>query len=84
MKNILFLCVFQGFAFFVLGPLGDEFWKVWGLILEAPGPLWGASGAILGAKMAPRGGQEAPRWVPGPSPEPPKKDNIDKLSQDKN
>ena len=54
--------VFQGFALFVLGPLGDHFWRVLNLILEAHGLILGASWAILGAKMAPRSLQEASKW----------------------
>ena len=68
LKKPMVFMVFQGFALFVLGPLGDHFWRGLGLILEALGLILGSSWVILGAKMVPRGFQEASNWHPGPTP----------------
>ena len=45
MKNHMFFYVFQGFAFFALGPPGGWFGEALGLILVPPGLILGPSGA---------------------------------------
>ena len=53
--------VFEKSHFFVLGPPWDRFGSVFGLILEALGPILGGSWAILAAQDSQKSPKTAPR-----------------------
>ena len=53
MKNLVFFNVFQWSTFFVLGPPGDHFGEVLGLILEPLGTMLGHLGGQHGSKSQP-------------------------------